>query len=252
MRNLSLVAILLLVAFLNVGNLYAQTNPSHVYVNGYYRSNGTYVQPHYRTAPNNTVNDNFSTLGNVNPYTGELGHVLPDNKSTSAPRVGSADKTTNQLNSSNSSGELNSGSIPAEFDSYFFNQRMKELRKWEEIQKGISNTNRGTISSSYSDTFNSGYSKSVTNSSSGNGYFSSLDEDIDTGKAIFYHDRYSSTDKLLMEQSLDKLGYKVGAVDGSIDASTIKAIRHFQANNRLKVDGQLGPASLKKLVIDFN
>jgi hypothetical protein len=44
-----------------------------VYVNGYYRSNGTYVQPHYRTSPNNTVNDNWSTYPNVNPYTGNVG-----------------------------------------------------------------------------------------------------------------------------------------------------------------------------------
>ena len=28
------------------------------YVNGYYRSNGTYVAPHYRSSPNNTVTDN--------------------------------------------------------------------------------------------------------------------------------------------------------------------------------------------------
>ena len=44
-----------------------------VYVNGYYRNDGTYVQPHYRTSPNNTVNDNWSTYPNVNPYTGQTG-----------------------------------------------------------------------------------------------------------------------------------------------------------------------------------
>ena len=58
---------------------YAQTNPNHVRVRGYYRSNGTYVQPHYRTAPNHTNWDNFSTLGNINPYTGQRGWITPDN-----------------------------------------------------------------------------------------------------------------------------------------------------------------------------
>ena len=43
------------------------------YVNGYYRSNGTYVAPHYRSSPNNTVTDNWSYKGNTNPYTGETG-----------------------------------------------------------------------------------------------------------------------------------------------------------------------------------
>ena len=48
---------------------------SDVYVNGYTRKDGTYVQGHYRSAPNNTVSDNFSTYGNVNPYTGKPGTV---------------------------------------------------------------------------------------------------------------------------------------------------------------------------------
>jgi hypothetical protein len=47
------------------------------YVNGYYRNNGTYVQPYQRTAPNNTLQDNYSTRGNVNPYTGQAGTVNP-------------------------------------------------------------------------------------------------------------------------------------------------------------------------------
>lgn len=34
-----------------------------VSVKGYYRSNGTYVAPHYRTSPNSTVTDNFSYNG---------------------------------------------------------------------------------------------------------------------------------------------------------------------------------------------
>jgi hypothetical protein len=44
------------------------------YVNGYTRSNGTYVAGYNRSSPNNTQMDNFSTQGNVNPYTGEAGH----------------------------------------------------------------------------------------------------------------------------------------------------------------------------------
>lgn len=43
------------------------------YVNGYRRSNGTYVAPYERTSPNATPLDNYSTRGNVNPYTGQAG-----------------------------------------------------------------------------------------------------------------------------------------------------------------------------------
>ena len=46
-----------------------------VYVQGYTRKDGTYVQPHYRTAPDSTINNNWSTQGNVNPYTGQAGTV---------------------------------------------------------------------------------------------------------------------------------------------------------------------------------
>lgn len=42
-------------------------------VRGYTRSDGTYVAPHMQTNPNQTRNDNYSTRGNVNPYTGQAG-----------------------------------------------------------------------------------------------------------------------------------------------------------------------------------
>lgn len=48
-----------------------------VRVDGYYRRDGTYVQPHYRSAPDGNSFNNFSTYGNVNPYTGQMGHVQP-------------------------------------------------------------------------------------------------------------------------------------------------------------------------------
>ncbi|MBX9950293.1 MAG: hypothetical protein K2Y39_14080 [Candidatus Obscuribacterales bacterium] len=54
---------------------YGWTNPHVVHVNGYFRSNGTYVSPHWRTAANHTMRDNFSTRGNVNPFTGRRGTV---------------------------------------------------------------------------------------------------------------------------------------------------------------------------------
>ncbi len=43
------------------------------YVNGYTRTDGTYVAPHYRSSPNATVRDNYSYKGNTNPYTGNTG-----------------------------------------------------------------------------------------------------------------------------------------------------------------------------------
>ena len=44
-----------------------------VYVQGYQRSDGTYVQPHHRSDPDGDVSNNWSTKGNQNPYTGQAG-----------------------------------------------------------------------------------------------------------------------------------------------------------------------------------
>ncbi|WP_378103532.1 hypothetical protein [Chryseobacterium sp. sg2396] len=44
-----------------------------VRVRSYIKSNGTYVEPHMRTAPNQTTYDNYSTSPNINPYTGKVG-----------------------------------------------------------------------------------------------------------------------------------------------------------------------------------
>lgn len=48
------------------------------WVNGYYRSNGTYVQGHMQTNPDGNPYNNWSTRGNVNPYTGQPGYQNPN------------------------------------------------------------------------------------------------------------------------------------------------------------------------------
>ena len=45
------------------------------YVKGYTKSNGTYVKGYYRSSPNYTKSDNYTTKGNINPYTGKKGTI---------------------------------------------------------------------------------------------------------------------------------------------------------------------------------
>lgn len=45
--------------------------------NGYVKKDGTYVAPSMATNPNDTKLDNYSTKGNVNPYSGKAGTVDP-------------------------------------------------------------------------------------------------------------------------------------------------------------------------------
>lgn len=53
------------------------SNPSNHLVSGYTTQNGTSVQPHYQTNPNETQRDNYGTQGNQNPYTGQYGTRQP-------------------------------------------------------------------------------------------------------------------------------------------------------------------------------
>lgn len=47
------------------------------YVDGYFRSDGTYVQGHRRTNRDDSFWNNYSSYGNINPYTGRRGTRLP-------------------------------------------------------------------------------------------------------------------------------------------------------------------------------
>lgn len=47
------------------------------YVNGYLRKDGTYVDGHFKSEPNQYKYDNYSTKGNSNPYTGQQGTIDP-------------------------------------------------------------------------------------------------------------------------------------------------------------------------------
>lgn len=47
------------------------------YVKPYLRSDGTLVQGHYRSSPDSSYNNNYSTSGNTNPYTGQEGDQSP-------------------------------------------------------------------------------------------------------------------------------------------------------------------------------
>jgi len=48
------------------------------WVPGYFKQDGTYVEGHFRSDPDSTNVNNFSTQGNTNPYTGSNGTRAQD------------------------------------------------------------------------------------------------------------------------------------------------------------------------------
>lgn len=75
--NISMKKILLFVLSLALLFGTIGTVEAAVRVRGYYRNNGTYVQPYYRTTPNSYKFDNYSTRGNYNPHTRKRGYTNP-------------------------------------------------------------------------------------------------------------------------------------------------------------------------------
>lgn len=71
---LSLIALLLIVSFSLVSVPRAEALQR---VKGYTTKRGTYVAPHFKSSPNKSKFDNFSTKGNVNPFNGKKGTVNP-------------------------------------------------------------------------------------------------------------------------------------------------------------------------------
>jgi len=69
LRKTSIGLALLLSLFLGHAYLWAA---GPVRVRGYVRKDGTYVRPHYRSAPDGNPHNNWSFPGNVNPHTGKV------------------------------------------------------------------------------------------------------------------------------------------------------------------------------------
>lgn len=131
--------LILLFAMIAIGMIaHAQVNSNKVYVNGYTKSNGTYVKGHYRTAPNNTINDNYSTKGNTNPYTGKQGTVPRETNTYSTPSYNSTYKaptstySTPSYNTPTYKAPTSTYSTPSyttpKYDSYY-NTQPKEKKK---------------------------------------------------------------------------------------------------------------------------
>lgn len=69
------IVLLILVVCFTFGIVSAEAR--NVRTSGYMRKNGTYVAPSYKTSPNKSKFDNYSTKGNSNPYSGRRGTVDP-------------------------------------------------------------------------------------------------------------------------------------------------------------------------------
>lgn len=62
-----------------------------------------------------------------------------------------------------------------------------------------------------------------------------------------YYSRYSKETIKSMQNKLNELGYSCGVADGIVGSKTIAAVKKFQSDNGLTVDGLAGDSTLKTL-----
>jgi len=98
MMNKKRIFIALLVFLVFGTTIQAQADVS---VRGYYRKDGAYVRPHMRSDPDGNFNNNWSTKGNINPYTGEEGtKTSPSDSGSYDSSYDSSDNDYNDLDDS--------------------------------------------------------------------------------------------------------------------------------------------------------
>lgn len=128
-------------------------------VSGYYRKDGTYVRPHYRTLPNNNFYDNWSTKGNVNPFTGEPGTKTQEYSSSveaSSQTQNTSSSVKTSTNTSNSSSTLSNKIQSSSFnilDAHWLIQTLSNKpigTKTQQLQTNTQLSNQQKIKTSIS------------------------------------------------------------------------------------------------------
>ena len=129
---------------------------SAVHVKGYFKKNGTYVAPHYRSDPDKNIYNNWSSKGNINPYTGKEGTKKPIisnyQKSSDTPykseyddselifdKTDLNDSTSNNIKDNTKSnlkndsilGDLSKNQIKQE--SYFINKDIETAKSFKKL-----------------------------------------------------------------------------------------------------------------------
>lgn len=69
MKNICFIGLTLILSAGLTSAVAAKTTLTH----GYVKKTGIYVAPHFKSSPDSTRINNYSTKGNVNPFTGKRG-----------------------------------------------------------------------------------------------------------------------------------------------------------------------------------
>ena len=127
---------------------------------------------------------------------------------------------------------------------------LSELNSWvlaSECEKATNSNHSSSNSSGYSD-----WVARLQKECNAQGYSNQKVDGIAGKNTLAGCPQLSTTSKgsitKLMQERLSNFGYSVGKIDGSNGPNTQKAIKQFQKDNGLKVDGVVGTNTWKKLL----
>ena len=200
---------------------------AQVRVSGYYRKDGTYVQPHYRSNPDGNPYNNWSYPGNVDPYTGKVA-------------TGNADTYLDNYYNRNTSSELFSTTTTyptyPSTNSYYYPSTPTNSGNYQSstTQKNYNSSNNKSISNSKATVNNAEISidiNSLTSSRTeyyisalkanlrlGPTIYSTALEQIDFGSKVYLienFDKYWSKVLYKLKQEVDEKQYVIGFVNTS-------------------------------------
>ena len=221
-----------------------------VYVSGYTKANGTYVAPHYRSAPDGDTSNNWSTKGNINPYTGAVGTKNPDG--VVPYRVGYIykDSTPGYVVDNYGNQYLKGykdyvGTLHFErnyYDLTMYRGRTEEIKEFvnrrtfavyiidfaKNKKKYVSQKDVVYVQSTLKE---QGYDCGEVDGLLGERTWSAINQ--------LTHERIIQSKKILVQ-----LGYDCGLMDGEWNSTFSETIRLFQVNHKLYESGTLDPTTL--------
>jgi hypothetical protein len=180
---------------------------AQVKVKGYYRKDGTYVRPHYRSNPDGNPYNNWSFPGNTNPYTGKTANGNPDTylrnyyNRTSSSQTYSYPSNNSYTNYSNSSYSthyvtakfLNVRSGPSAdhnvIDTLSFATTISVIDSysngWKKIQYSYFDINSYSLKTRYGYVSGNYLSMSNPNSNFSNKFSNNYNTQVNSNKVLF-------------------------------------------------------------------
>ena len=190
---------------------------AQVKVKGYYRKDGTYVKPHYRSNPDGNPYNNWSYPGNTNPYTGKTATGNPDTYLKNYHNRSSNNNTTTTYSYPSTSSGNSSYSSNYTSTSYYVTANSLNVRSGPSTSYSVIGSLSKADNVTVIDTYTNGWKKVRFSYLDRNSFSFETKTGYVSGSYLstshpYFNDSYSisSNDYLTLERNSAPYGYGKG------------------------------------------